>query len=110
MRAFVTGLLLLLLAAVTLPLTAAAIEALFGDPRNLILPAHFLLMIALGIALVARGPSTARRLIVGAVAGAIAALAPAPARGRPRHPGGAMTCGTARPVVRGRVLLGYMDN
>ncbi len=74
MRAFVTGLLLLLLAAVTLPLTAAAIEALLGDPRNLILPAHFLLMIALGIALVARGPSTARRLIVGAVAGAIAAL------------------------------------
>ncbi len=74
MHAFVTGLLLLLLAAVTLPLTAAAIEALLGDPRNLILPAHFLLMIALGIALVAGGRWTARRATLGGIAGAIAAL------------------------------------
>ena len=73
-RALVTGLLLLLLAAVTLPRTAAAIEALLGDPRNLILPAHFLLMITLGIALVAGGRWMARRAIIGAIAGAIAAL------------------------------------
>ena len=75
MRPFVTGLLLLLLAAVTLPLTAAAIEALLGDPGNLILPAHFLLMIALGIALVAGGRWTTRRVALGGIAGAIAALA-----------------------------------
>ena len=74
MRALVTGLLLVVLAAVTLPLTATAIEAILGDPRNFILPAHFLLMIALGIALVAGGRWTARRVMLGGIAGAIAAL------------------------------------
>lgn len=72
MHPLVTGLLLLLLAAVTLPLTAAAIEALLGDPRNLILPAYFLFMITLGIALVAGGRWTARRAIAGAIAALVA--------------------------------------
>ena len=72
-----TAAVLVAAAAVTLPLTAAAVEAVIPGGENLILPAHLLLMAVIGAAvaaLVAGRSRTARTLAAGGAAGVAAAV------------------------------------
>ncbi len=74
MRWVIRGGLLFLLAAGSLPLVAAAVEAVMDDPGNVILPVHLLLI---GIAGAAFGAITTRArhaAILGGVIGVIAAV------------------------------------
>jgi hypothetical protein len=73
-RFVVSALLLLLLAGVTLPLVAAGVESVMGDPGNVILPAHLALMGVAGAALATAAARSRRGLLLGAIAGVLAAI------------------------------------
>ena len=70
----IQGLLLLVLAGAALPVVAFAVEAVLGDPRNLILPVHLLLMAAVGAAAARFTARSRRAVLVGALASIVAAL------------------------------------
>lgn len=74
MRWVIHGVLLFLLAAGTLPLVTAAVEAVMEDPGNLILPIHLLLVGLAGAVLGAMTARERRAAIIGGVVGTIAAV------------------------------------